>query len=665
MLTRIALSLWILSLALPASAAQAQRLSGPYIDPRHLTALPFGTYSHWLQPWRAYQETVPAHAFLNAIGVGLDGDDSHNFDLIVQMLAKYGFRHARIEIGWSSLDFDDRLRPDRREPLRRRLLACQRYGVRPLILLNAHSGAPCPIQFFERTLAAPARKGDRRIELTDVSDLRIGYSGLNNLTEYWACEAFVTGIEGNTVTLSKPLPKDLGDAGTKVSLSTLKYRPFSVPGSDDHNATIAGWQRYVGETARFVTETLGTQSKPDRGFDLEIWNELSFGSRFLQINAYYAERPYVYHEDRVWSDVVRATADYAEAHPDTFRGVTLCDGFSNTIPWPASSTQPPRIGAMSKHPYAGRKNYPGDERRDQASINALFQPERPPVFLPEYTALFPEYYATALQTETLVRDMGPITNTFYGTPRGRYARVVNGRIVPCWLWITEVGFAPDENGIKDRSRALRLKAKTTARYYCFYVNKGVQRLYLYAALAGDTWLGVVQDNYIAFAKSSNTYPKDDSAYVSPAMRTLGRIVQKMRAGLDPKLAKTRDLKVLSIRDTHGRYQFRGRGNPEHPTLYNREVFAFLPYQVNARRFVIPYYVMTRDVSRDLRPERYEVRIGGVRGEGAAVLAYDPLTDRSVPVTVRAADRDSLTLLLTAADYPYLLTIQEKPTGSRR
>jgi hypothetical protein len=665
MLKSAAFPLLILSLAFYCSTAQAQRLSAPYVDPRHLTALPFGTYSHWLQPWRAYQETVPAHAFLNAIGVGLDGDDSQNFDLIVRMLAKYGFRHARIEVGWSSLDFQDRLTPGSRESLRRRLLACKRYGVRPLILLNAHCGAPCPIQFFERTLAAPARKGDRQIVLTDASGLKIGYSGLNNLTEYWACEALITAIEGSTITLSKPLPKDLGDAGTNVSMSILKYRPFSVPGSDDYNATIAGWQRYVGETARFVTETLGTKNQPDRGFDLEIWNELSFGSWFLYINAYYADRPYVYHQDSVWGHVVKATADYVEAHSDDFRGVTLCDGFSNTIPWPASSTQPPRVGAMSKHPYAGRKNYPGDERKDQASVNARFQPEKPPVFLPSYTAVFPEYYATALQTETLVRDMGPIVNAFGGTPRGRYARSINGKIVPCWLWITEVGFAPNENGITDRSRGLRLKAKTTARYYCFYVNKGVQRLYLYAALAGDNWLGVVQDNYIAYAKSNTAYPKDDSAYVSPAMRTLGRIVERMRKGLDPKLARTRDLKVLSIRDSHAHYQFRGRGTPEHPTLYNREVFAFLPYQVNASRFVIPYYVMTRDVSADLLPETYEVRIGGVRGEGAAVSAYDPLTDRRVPVIVRAVGRDSLTLLLTASDYPYLLTIQEKPTVSQK
>jgi hypothetical protein len=665
MLRRTAFPLLILSLALYFSTARAQELSGPYIHPRHLTALPFGTYSHWLQPWRAYQETVPAHAFLNAIGVGLDGDDSHNFDLIVRMLAKYGFGHARIEIGWSNFDFQDQLTSGSRESLRRRLLACRKYGVRPLILLNAHGGAPCPIRFFERKLAAPARKGDMKIQLTDTGDLRIGYSGLNNLTEYWACEALITAIEGSTITLSKPLPKDLGDAGTNVSMSTLKYRPFSVPGSDDNNATIAGWQRYVGETARFVTETLGRQNGPDRGFDLEIWNELSFGSWFLSINAYYADRPYVYHEDSVWSRVVQATADYVNAHPDDFRGVTLCDGFSNTIPWPASSKQPARVGAMSKHPYAGRKKFPGDERKDQASINALFQPENPPVFLPDYTALFPEYYATALQTETLARDMGPITNAFGGTPRGRYARNIHGKIVPCWLWITEVGFAPNENGITDRSRGLRLKAKTTARYYCFYVNKGVQRLYLYAALAGDNWLGVVQENFIAYAKSNSAYPKDDSAYVSPAMRTLGRIVEKMRPGLDPNLAKTRVLKVLSIRDSHAHYQFRGKGTPEHPTLYNREVFAFLPYQVNASRFVIPFYVMTRDVTADLRPEAYEVRIGGVRGEGASVAVYDPLSDRRIPVTIRSADKNSLSLVLTATDYPYLLTIQEKQPGLKK
>jgi hypothetical protein len=54
----------------PAGAPKGP--AGSYIDERHLTALAFGTHSHWIQPWRAHQETLPVKQFLDAQGVVLD-----------------------------------------------------------------------------------------------------------------------------------------------------------------------------------------------------------------------------------------------------------------------------------------------------------------------------------------------------------------------------------------------------------------------------------------------------------------------------------------------------------------------------------------------------------------------------------------------------------------
>ena len=48
----------------------------------------------------------------------------------------------------------------------------------------------------------------------------------------------------------------------------------------------------------------------------------------------------------------------AEAAPRLFAGVRLVNGFSNTLPWPASGEMPARVTALSHHPYANRRVYP-------------------------------------------------------------------------------------------------------------------------------------------------------------------------------------------------------------------------------------------------------------------------------------------------------------------
>ncbi len=182
-----------------------------------------------------------------------------------------------------------------------------------------------------------------------------------------------------------------------------------------------------------------------------------------------------YKEEGIWEGLVRETAELVDRHPDQFRGVTLVDGFRNTIPWPSSSREPARVGALSAHPYPLRKVYPRDEPGGPA-LNALFARDDRPKFTPTYSALFPEYYATALQTETIVRDMAPITTPIYGIPHGRNARVIDGKIAPCPLWLTEIGIHPQEHGVVDREAALQLKAKVMARDACFFPAKGVERI---------------------------------------------------------------------------------------------------------------------------------------------------------------------------------------------
>ena len=638
----------ILVLVTMTCAAQAGSLAGPYTDPTYLTKLPFGAHSHWDQPWRAYLETAPASRFLAAVGVNLNLD-KEDPDLVVQMLAKNGVRCARLEIGWGNVDWDDETKFGNADHLRRVLTACKKWGVRPLILLNAHQGYPCPVRYFERVVTADAAAGATQVTLDDVGGLVLGHSGLSNLTDYWSAEALVLKIDGKTVTLSKPLPKEI-KAGTRVPMATLKYRPFSQPGSDDYRETIAGWDRYVGTVAAFVSDVLGTIGKPDRGFDLEIWNELTFGDWFLYINSYYKPELEKYDGNGIWANLVKETAAYLDAHADEFAGVRISDGFANTIPWPASSTEPARITAISKHPYAGRKTYPKDAYQG-TNLNALWQEDK---YVPAYTELFPEFFGTGLQTETFIRELAAIPNDIYGTRHDRNARPGN----PCSVWITEVNIGPDEDGVKDPAEALALKAKTTARYLAFLTNKGVDRLTFYAAADKDLGLGMVLDSFLDYARKNKTYPADDGPYTSPALRVMGRMAAKLRDGLDPALTQTRALTVDSISDTHDHFQFAGDGTAAHPPLYDREVFAFLPFQVNARRCVIAYYVMTRDVKLAYQPREFTVEVSGLKAKGSKITVYDPINARAVPVKVAATGANKVKLGLTAADYPYLLTVEE-------
>jgi hypothetical protein len=90
--------------------ALAGQLATPYIDPAYFLNVPFGTHSHWAQPWRAYLETVPASVFVNGPGINFNVD-SRQADDVAAMLAKHRIRHARIEINWNAFDYDqeDRL----------------------------------------------------------------------------------------------------------------------------------------------------------------------------------------------------------------------------------------------------------------------------------------------------------------------------------------------------------------------------------------------------------------------------------------------------------------------------------------------------------------------------------------------------------------------------
>jgi len=145
------------------------------IDASQQTALDFGERSHWLQPWRAYLDTVPAQRLRDAVGINFNVAAAQA-PATARLLARSGFKRARVEVGWGSLSYDDPGVISQLPELRTRLEALKANGIRPLILLNAHHGVPCPMRTFSANVTAPAAAGARtlRVDATTAAALVAG-----------------------------------------------------------------------------------------------------------------------------------------------------------------------------------------------------------------------------------------------------------------------------------------------------------------------------------------------------------------------------------------------------------------------------------------------------------------------------------------------------------
>jgi hypothetical protein len=613
-------------------------------------------------PWRSYHETAPAQWFLNGIGMVVPTAPASQSPLILEHLARYGVKTVRTEVGWSNITTSGTLSSSANTRLRAFLTACKAHQLRPIILLNAHHGAPGPLTRVNRTVTAAAAAGDTQLTLNNTSGFIVNYTGLSGVEGYKAAAIFFTAINGNTVTLSKPLPAAFA-TGANVLVETLTYRPFSVPGSADYQATVAGWLAYIDAVATVASDALGTTTAADKGFDLEIWNELTFGSDFLNINRYYSPPFATYDESSIWTNLTTATVAHADAQPARYSGVRFCDGFGNTIPWRGAGNNAERIRSVSRHPYAyGVTTFPLATPRNNP-INALGTPA---TFTPNVTYCFAEYAGSWVETESALRIFAPFRSVYSNAQHGRYSRLTSTK--PMYGWFTETGTVPREIGFTTPAAALDYKARWLLRCYTFYSNKGLEVNCPYSwewgfsGTGGDDLYGAwAQRNFYDYVTSgATTYPANDSIYVSPALRALKRLTDTFKVGITPTLdwSRMRPLDVLSISDTHDHIQFEGNGTAAHPTLYNRDCLAILPYQVNPNKFVIPYYVMTRDSRPALPPETYTVTLDGIRGTVATATAYDPLTDTTVPVSLSGRTATTVSITLDATDYPRLLILQD-------
>ena len=128
--------------------------------------IPFGRRSYYLAPWRAYMDTWPAAAFLGCLGTNFNVGDPKEFEPTAQVLSEAGITSGRVEIGWGSFKYEDPTQLGNPKPVEQKLQALKKFGIRPLILLNANSGWPCPIKGFHVKLAKDAAEGARNSSST-------------------------------------------------------------------------------------------------------------------------------------------------------------------------------------------------------------------------------------------------------------------------------------------------------------------------------------------------------------------------------------------------------------------------------------------------------------------------------------------------------------------
>lgn len=705
----------------PEAAPKAAVLREPYNDLRQ-QAIPPGLRSFFLAPWRAYLDTWPARQYLDCLGINFNVQDV-DAEATARVLADAGFCSARIEFGWGNLDYDDQNQIRHPETYARIFRALREAGIRPLVVLNANSAAPAPFRYLNCELIQPALKGASELYLDKTDGIRPGYTGLTNTVPQKIAFPLITSLSKSNglCRLSAPLPCDL-PAGPLI-LAELKYHPFSGPILEDgtpnpwSQETIEGWQNYVRTVCRIAKQDLGTENQSDAGFDIEVWNEYTFGSDFLNESNYYMPKrtfrtDITYHNHGLVAKGVEAilpiTVDYVRDPANRLPGVRVISGFSNQRPWENGATIWPGQTGFSRHFYTaldpsspfhafwGLISPSTNTKPHHGPIDALGQFEGKPdggdwysvtpgsYFIPTIAISMPEAVHYGYAPEYLTRDLQPFPSLWAG--HYRFSNPGDGRPAEVWMTETNTGrFAwldkleKSKNLSADDPKLIKLShhlgAKALLRTFVFDSHKGVHTIEAFAAHESDLQLAVIPEAFFTALKQQNHMLTESvKACAGEQLGVLSRVNQLMRQGDD--IAVPRALDITEIVEHDPRLVFKGDGTKAHPDRFNRDDFACLPFQLTANRYAIPYYVVTQNMVHDWRPEldpldpsRYDmpkqifdVTISNLAGKDAAVSVWDPITNLEIPAQVLSSTLTSLTVQLFTVDYPRFLIVQESQPG---
>lgn len=653
-------------LAVGAQAAPRWLVLRHPIDPHQELGLGFGTRSQWLQPWRGYLDTPPASAINHDLGINFNVSPA-DANATAAALQRAGFRRARVEIGWGEMSYGNsgEFSPAGLAQTRTILTALFRHHLRPLIVLNANQGLPVPLQSVNLHVILPAPRGSRQVVLDSASARQVvpGRTGFNSLTGgYKAASVMITSMVGPLATLSAPLPRPLSPGN--YGGSTLAYAPFTAPSASLSAAhasfadTEAGWLDYVDGVA-----SLARQLGHGDDFDVEVWNEVTFGSDFLNINNYYSppvdtRGPASGADSATDQTLLAATASLIHKR---FPGVQVGDGFSDEVPWTSGQTELPGV-EIDKHYYSGKFVYPRDDgpigvkpvdwlgRTFARYTKVNGSDDWVPFWTPSYTTYFPEYWLSGLKTETLIRDLTPLKGeSIYGSPHGRNTHPKGAP--PPKIWMTEYNLDRYPTPALSGAQEQRLQAKVALRYLLAFINKGLGLVDFYAAEGGG--LALLPDSfYAAIGKASRPNP-------GLTLTALGRMTHFLHVA---RRMRRRSVTLLQVSTTDHRKVFNGSGR--YPPLRNLDVAAFFSFQEATHRFVFAAYVMTRNLLRtwrkpgarqyDMPAGTYRFEVGGIDGCTTKLSATDPLTGDTVPVRRVACTKRKLTLQTRLTDSPILI-----------
>ena len=701
---------------------QTAELEGPYEDPLQ-QAIPFGKRSYYLSPWRAYMDTWPASRFLQCLGINFNIHKAEELDPVAAVLAEAGIRSARVEIGWSSFSYDDPngLPGGTVKRITAAFQALKKHNVRPLVLLNANSGAPCALKVHSVKLLKDAPAGAREIFVDKTDGIRLNHTGPRGQAYQCAFPLIVAADkETGKCELSAPLAKAL--AAGRLELFTLKYQPFGGAVFEDGKPnpaakdTLDGWMEYVAIVSRTAKAALGTEKAPDAGFDIEVWNEYTFGSQFLNDRNYYdPPRKYkepisfTYHgKTKTGNEILLPmTIAYVNDPNNALPGVAVIDGFANQRPWESGTEMWFGQTGFSRHYYTGINPgawegtrgllWPqGETLVHQVAIDALGKDdgkagrkEKEKVvvpatyFIPTLAVNMPEFWHYGYKTEFMTRDIQPFPGPWdkhhrYSHPEGS---------APAQVWMTEFNIDRGpwashlikQTGCDKKDPRLielmhHMAAKATLRTFVFCSHKGVHTINMFAARDGDTSLGVIPEAFYKTLADANYQLTDQvRRHTGPQLTLLRRVTEMMRRG--EVIQTPRPLKVAKLVEHKPRLVFKGDGTPAHPDRFNRDDFTCLPFQLGPGKFAVAYYVVTRDIIHvwnkefdvldgrryDMPDQTFDLDLANVKGLGARNSVWDPMTGQTTPVG-GLGFHSQVSVSLPTSDYPRFLIIEEAAPG---